>query len=56
MNLMTGLGWEMLIFILQTASILGLGSEPRPAGKEIPSIPNVMPRKSLIPICSQSAS
>ena len=33
MNLMTGLKWEMLIFILQTASILGLKSASRPARK-----------------------
>ena len=41
MNLKTGLGWEVLIFILQTALILGLGSES--CARQIPSIPNVMP-------------
>jgi hypothetical protein len=30
MNLTTGLGWEVLIFILQTALILGLVSESMP--------------------------
>jgi len=54
MNLTTGLGWEMLIFILQTALILGLGSES--CARQIPSILNVMPRKPLTRIYSRSTS